>query len=66
MSGAPMNRNPKKLRPGSNVDRPGGARVGANSRDAGELLRLALTGNRATRRLAKRNLRKHLLASLPG
>lgn len=58
MSKAPVNRNPAKARFGVNNDRPSGASVSANSIDPEQLLRAAMYGNRATRRLAMRNLRK--------
>lgn len=58
MSKAPINRNPAKVRHGANMTRPNGASAAANSMDPEQLLRAAMYGNRATRRLAKRNLKK--------
>jgi hypothetical protein len=60
MPKAPMNRNPAKVRPGANMTRPNGASAAANSIDPEQLLRAAMHGNRATRRLARRNLKKQL------
>lgn len=62
MSKAPMNRNPAKVRYGANTNRPTGAGRGAESNDIDELAHAARYGNRATRRLAQRNLRKRLKA----
>jgi len=63
MSGAPVSRNPAKVRPRSNQSRPGGASRLAASDNPSELLLAMETGNRQTRRLAKRNalrlLKKH-------
>jgi hypothetical protein len=55
---APVNRNPRRLRNGSNLSRPNGANTIATSLDGHDLLAAALYGNRATRRLAVRNLKK--------
>lgn len=60
---APMNRNPSKVRHNSNRNRPSGANAGAESLDERELFYAALEGNRETRRLARRNLRKKLRKS---
>jgi hypothetical protein len=57
---APINLNPRKVRHTSNVNRPNGASISADSFDPGELLYAALNGNRETRRLARRNLKKKL------
>lgn len=59
---APMNRNARKLRHNSNQSRPNGASTSADSFDPRELLYAALNGNRETRRLARRNLKKRLKA----
>lgn len=59
---APINRNPRKVRHTSNVNRPNGASISADSLDPRELLYAALNGNRETRRLARRNLKKKLKA----
>lgn len=59
---ARMNRNPRKLRYNSNRNRPNGAGTSAASSDPRALLIAALGGNRATRRLARRNLKKRLRA----
>jgi hypothetical protein len=59
MSKAPMNRNPAKVRPGANMNRPNGAAAAADSMDPEQLALAAMHGNRATRRLAERNLKKH-------
>ncbi len=63
MSGAPMGRNPAKVPPRGNQTRPGGASSLAASDNPTELLIALETGNRQTRRLAKRNalrlLKKH-------
>lgn len=59
---APMNRNPRKVRHNSNLNRPSGANIRADSFDPRELLDAALNGNRETRRLARRNLKKRLKA----
>lgn len=58
MSGAGLGTNAVRVLFGSNNDRPGGASTLAISRDP-EVLQLAIsTGNRQTRRLAKKNLAK--------
>lgn len=58
MSGAKLGVNGAKAHFGCNTNRPSGASPLAESRDA-EALTLALEiGNRQTRRLAARNLRK--------
>lgn len=62
MSKAPMNRNARKLRHNSNQNRPSGASTSAESLDPRDLLDAAMYGNRATRRLAEKNLRKRLRA----
>lgn len=62
MSKAKINRNPAKVRPGSNFRRPSGANAIAESEDERDLFFAALEGNRATRRLARSNLRKRLRA----
>lgn len=59
---APVNRNPRKLRHTSNLNRPNGASISAESLDARDLFDAALNGNRETRRLARRNLKKRLKA----
>lgn len=59
---APMNRNPSKVRWHSNQHRPNGANISAESLDPRELFYAALNGNRETRRLARRNLKKSLKA----
>lgn len=59
---APVNRNARKLRHTSNLNRPSGASVRADSLDPQELIDAALNGNRETRRLALRNLKKRLKA----
>lgn len=59
---APVNRNPRKVSWHSNQRRPNGANVSAESLDARELFYAALNGNRETRRLAQRNLKKTLKA----
>lgn len=59
---APINRNPRKVRPGSNQSRPNGASVSADSCDPRELISAALNGNRETRRLARRRLKKIMKA----
>lgn len=58
MSKAPVNRNPAKYRAGCNVDRPNGASAAADTGDEEQLLRAALYGNRATRRLALKRLKQ--------
>lgn len=57
MSGAPMGKNPKKMRNHGNQTRPGGASSLAASQDPRALL-LALEGNRQSRRLALKNAKK--------
>lgn len=64
MSKARVNRNPSKVRPGANFRRPCGASSIAESLDERELFFAAIEGNRSTRRLARRNLRKKLRADL--
>lgn len=59
---APMNRNPRRLRHNSNQHRPNGASSIAQADDPRDLLAAAMYGNRATRRLAEKNLRKRLRA----
>lgn len=51
-----MGRNPKKLLLGCNTTRPGGASALATGDYPPNLIHAALTGNRATRRLARKNL----------
>lgn len=51
-------RNPRKAGPCPNNRLPAGAAPVAESLDERDLLKAALYGNRATRRLALRNLRK--------
>lgn len=58
MAKAPANRNPAKARFGVNMSRPNGASAVADTTDDDQLLRAAMYGNRATRRLAARNLKK--------
>lgn len=58
MAKAPVNRNPDKVRPGCNINRPNGAAASADSLDPEQLALAAMYGNRATRRLAERNLKK--------
>lgn len=60
---APINQNPSKVRHTSNVNRPNGASISADSFDPRELFYAALNGNRETRRLARRNLKKRLKAN---
>lgn len=58
MSGAGLGTNAAKVPNGGNNTRPGGASPIAESADP-ETLRFAIaTGNRQTRRLARKNLRK--------
>jgi len=58
MSSAPMVTNPNKMRHQSNQTRPGGASSLAANQDP-RALQLALdTGNRQTRRLALKNIKK--------
>ncbi len=64
MSGAPTNRNPGRLRPGVNVDRPNGASALSASDWPPDLLAAALHGNRASRRAARRNLRRRIRKDL--
>lgn len=59
---APVNRNPRKVRHGSNTSRPNGASVSALSAHPRDVIIAALEGNRETRRLARRNLKKMLKA----
>ena len=59
---APVNRNPRKVCWNSNRSRPNGANISAEALDARELFYAALNGNRETRRLAQRNLKKTLKA----
>ena len=58
MSKAPIQKNPKKARHGANVNRPNGCSSLATGASREELLSAALTGNRATRREARRNIIK--------
>lgn len=58
MTKARMNSNPAKVRPGANMSRPNGAAASADSMDPEQLALAAMHGNRATRRLAVRNLKK--------
>jgi hypothetical protein len=58
--------NPRKALPGANNDRPSGAGTWANSEYPPDLIAAALYGNRATRRLAKKNLRKKAKVSING
>ena len=58
MSSAKICRNPDKARPGNNNDRPSGAASLAAADSPEMLMRAAVFGNRATRRLARRNLKK--------
>lgn len=53
-----MNRNPRKLKFGANMNRPNGASAQADTADDEQLQYAATYGNRATRRLAERNLKK--------
>jgi hypothetical protein len=62
MSGPRISRNPRVLKPGVNTTRPNGASALSTSLHPGDLLSAALQGNRATRRLARRNLKKRLRA----
>jgi hypothetical protein len=62
MSGPRVSKNPRVLKPGVNTNRPNGASSIATSFHPGDLLSAALHGNRATRRLARRNLKKRLRA----
>lgn len=59
---APTNRNVRKVRHNSNMSRPNGASILAESIDHQELFYAAINGNRETRRLARRNLKKRLKA----
>ena len=61
MSGAPIGKNPKSMRYLGNQTRPGGASSLADSQDPRALL-AALDGNRQTRRLALKNVKKLLCA----
>lgn len=58
MAKAPVNRNPAKVRHGANMSRPNGASLIAEAADDDQLQHAAMYGNRATRRLAARNLKK--------
>lgn len=58
MAKAPVNRNPAKVRHGANMNRPNGASLSAEAADDQQLQQCAMYGNRATRRLAVRNLKK--------
>jgi len=58
MSGAGLQTNPKKARHGANVNRPNGCSALATAATPAEMLAAALTGNRATRREARRNILK--------
>lgn len=58
MSKAPIQKNPKKARHGANVNRPNGCSSLATGASREELLSAVLTGNRATRREARRNIIK--------
>jgi hypothetical protein len=60
---APVNRNPRKVRYSTNMSRPNGAGVSADSNDPRELFIAAVNGNRETRRLARRNLKKRMKAA---
>ncbi len=61
---APVNRNPRKVRHNSNISRPNGANISADSLDLRELSFAARYGNRETRRLAERNLKKRKAAGV--
>lgn len=50
--------NPRKAGPTLNTNLPNGAYAIAESRNEHDLLVASVLGNRATRRLARRNLRK--------
>lgn len=56
-------RNPRKCGPNPNNSRPNGAAPVAQSLDGRDLLKAALYGNRATRRLALRNIHKRQKAA---
>ena len=58
MSKAGLNSNPAKMRPGCNQTRPGGASSLATTDDPEKLMIALQCGNRQTRRLALKNLRK--------
>lgn len=58
MSGAKLGTNGAKTPFGCNQDRPGGADALATSNDVDALLYALDTGNRQTRRLAAKNLKK--------
>lgn len=64
MSGAPTGTNPKSMHFGCNQTRPNGASALAESLDPRALL-AALDGNRQTRRLALKNIKK-LLCKIDG
>lgn len=59
---APINRNPRKVCHNANQSRPNGSNIIADSLDPRKLFYAALNGNRETRRLARRNLKKSLKA----
>lgn len=59
---SPVNRNARKLRHNSNQSRPNGASASALSAHPRDVIIAALEGNRETRRLARRNLKKMLKA----
>lgn len=58
MSKAKTQTNPKKYQHGANINRPNGCSELATGSSRAELLSAALTGNRATRREARRNIIK--------
>ncbi len=58
MGKAKMGKNPAKRPPGANTSRPTGASAMAESFYPPDLIEACLAGNRATRRLARRNLRR--------
>lgn len=62
MPSAPMNRNRAKFRLQTSVSRPSGANAMAEARSEEQLMAAATFGNRATRRLAARNLRRVMRA----
>lgn len=51
-----MSSNPRQRHRAANTTRPGGASALADSEYPPDLILAAVTGNRATRRLARRNL----------
>lgn len=59
-----MGKNPAKRPPGANTSRPTGASAMAESFYPPDLIEACLAGNRATRRLAKRNLLKKARADI--